>query len=832
MKFLEKIICLGIFIGSNAQEDNGMQTMSLEQIKNSKPSGLQAKLLSQLNKKKIGLVEKITTEKGKLVIPYSKYILANGLTVIISEDHSDPIVNVNVTYHVGSARETLGRSGFAHFFEHMMFQGSENVADEEHFKIIESAGGRMNGTTNKDRTNYFETVPSNYLETVLWLEADRMGFLLDAVTQEKFEIQRATVKNERGQNYDNKPYGMIWEKSAQTLYPYNHSYSWLTIGYIEDLNRVDVEDLKRFFLRWYAPNNATLVITGDVNTEEAYKMVEQYFSAIPMGPIVTNAPKQMIALEQNFYVSLEDKITMPQLDVVFSGVHAHHPDEAPLDVLLNFIGGDNQSALYQKFVKSKKAVFANAESPCYELAGELDFSIRIKNSTSLKPVYEELMTIINNFDPNTISAQAIQKYINNHEASVLKSLGSVDAKGFKLADYSTFEGNTNFIDQDLQRYKNITQEDLIRVYNQYLKNKKHIVLSTYPLGKKELIVKEDNFIPQLNQNAVESEEYKNLANRKVIDDNITRIKPKVKALKKIDLPIIKTITLSNGIPVNAIYSSETPEINILITLPLGHLNEKTNQSGIGQLLCSWLNESTKNYSSEALTESLALLGSSIVFGIDNENITISINTLDGKLEETIKLLEDKIFNPKFQSLEFDFVKSNLINSLQQQLNNPQYVVRGVFKQKMFESNSPYSLSSSGSIETITNLKESEVKNYYDQFITQLSKSKIFIAGNLQGSKLEKTFQFLENKVKANTTTTPKLQVNTKMKKLNQSIIYFVDKPKAPQSQIYLGASRNFKFDVIGAYFKADVSNYNLGGNFNSRINYTLREEKGDRKSVV
>src|SRR6476620_11302741 len=217
------------------------------------------------------LVEKVTATPGELVIPYEKWRLPNGLTVIVHEDHSDPIVHVDVTYHVGSARETPGKSGFAHFFEHMMFQGSDHVADEEQFKIVSEAGGTLNGSTNRDRTNYYETVPSNQLEKALWLEADRMGFLLDAVTQKKFEIQRSTVKNERGQNYDNRPYGLQSEVVSKNLYPYGHPYSWLTIGYLEDLNRSNVDDLKNFFLRWYSPNNATLTIGGDVNTVDVMR---------------------------------------------------------------------------------------------------------------------------------------------------------------------------------------------------------------------------------------------------------------------------------------------------------------------------------------------------------------------------------------------------------------------------------------------------------------------------------------------------------------------------------------------------------------------------------
>ena len=232
------------------------------------------------------LVEKVTRQGDEIVIPYEKYILPNGLTLIIHEDHSDPVAHVDVTYHVGSAREEIGKSGFAHFFEHMMFQGSDNVADEQHFKIVTEAGGTLNGTTNTDRTNYFETAPSNQLEKMLWLEADRMGFLLDAVTQKKFENQRETVKNERGERVDNVPYGLLFEEISKNLYPYGHPYSWLTIGYVEDLNRVNVNDLKNFFLRWYGPNNATVTVGGDVTSEQVIKLVEKYFGAIPAGPKV------------------------------------------------------------------------------------------------------------------------------------------------------------------------------------------------------------------------------------------------------------------------------------------------------------------------------------------------------------------------------------------------------------------------------------------------------------------------------------------------------------------------------------------------------------------
>ena len=273
------------------------------------------------------LVEKVIKKENELVIPYQKYVLPNGLTLVIHEDNSDPVVHVDVTYHVGSAREEIGKSGFAHFFEHMMFQGSDNVGDEQHFKIVTEVGGTLNGTTNRDRTNYFQTVPNNQLEKMLWLEADRMGFLLDAVTQKKFEVQRSTVKNERGQNYDNRPYGLAQENVAKNMYPYGHPYSWLTIGYVEDLDRVNSNDLKNFFLRWYGPNNATLTIGGDVKPKDAVKLVEKYFGSIPRGPEVKNMPPMVPSLSRHRFVSYTDNYArVPLLIKSFPTIPNFHPD--------------------------------------------------------------------------------------------------------------------------------------------------------------------------------------------------------------------------------------------------------------------------------------------------------------------------------------------------------------------------------------------------------------------------------------------------------------------------------------------------------------------------
>jgi zinc protease len=440
------------------------------------------------------LVEKVSKKGNELVITYEKYVLPNGLTLIIHEDHSDPVVHVDVTYHVGSAREEIGKSGFAHFFEHMMFQGSDNVADEQHFKIVSDAGGTLNGTTNRDRTNYFETVPSNQLEKMLWLEADRMGFLLDAVTQKKFEIQRSTVKNERGQNYDNRPYGLAAEAGAKNLYPYGHPYSWLTIGYVEDLNRVNVNDLKNFFLRWYGPNNATVTIGGDVKPAEVVKLVEKYFGVIPAGPEVKPVVVPPAVLEKDRYVSYTDNYArLPLLTIAYPTVPNYHKDMAALACLAQVLGQGRNSTLFQELVKTQKALQASAFSQLSELAGEFSFRITPSPGKSLADMDSLYRAALKTFAATGVTDDDIAKFKGGIESQLINGLQSVSGKVSQLASFQTFTGNPNKIAELIKMYQAVTKEDVMRVFNEYINNKHAVYLSVLPKGQEKLIAAADNY---------------------------------------------------------------------------------------------------------------------------------------------------------------------------------------------------------------------------------------------------------------------------------------------------------------------------------------------------
>ncbi|HEV2832681.1 MAG TPA: insulinase family protein, partial [Hanamia sp.] len=547
------------------------------------------------------LIQKVVKKGNEIVIPFEKYVLPNGLTVIVAEDHSDPVVHVDVTYHVGSAREEIGKSGFAHFFEHMMFQGSDHVADKEHFKIITESGGTLNGSTNTDRTNYYETVPSNQWEKMLWLESDRMGFLLDAVTQFKFEIQRSTVKNERGQNYDNRPYGLAREVTAKALYPYGHPYSWLTIGYIEDLNRVNVNDLKNFFLRWYGPNNATLTIGGDVNTKEVIEKVEKYFGSIPRGPEVKPVQLPPVSLTKKTYTSYIDNYAkLPLLQITYPTVPDYHADMAPLACLAQVLGQGRTSFLYQNLIKPQKALQASAFSSLDELAGTFNITVIPLPGSNLADMEKLVNESLKDFEKKGVTDDDIEKFKNGFESRTINRLASVAGKASQLAAFETFTGNPDMIGKLLDMHNKVTKADVVRVYNKYIKDKPSVVLSVLPKGKEDLIAAADNFTEDTSHYVRPDYGYDGLKYNKPKDNFDRKVMPPSGPNPVVKVPDFWKKTLNNNIKVIGVENNEIPVVTLNIYLKGGTILEQNNLSkaGLASLFSSMMNEDTKDRSSE------------------------------------------------------------------------------------------------------------------------------------------------------------------------------------------------------------------------------------------
>ncbi len=769
------------------------------------------------------LIEEVQPGKGtELVIPYKKYKLPNGLTVILHEDHSDPIVHVEVMYHVGSARELVGRSGFAHFFEHMMFQGSEHVKDEEHFKIVTESGGRLNGNTTLDRTTYFETLPSNQLETALWLEADRMGWFLDSATQKKFEIQRATVKNERGQNYDNRPYGLAGEKIAEALYPFGHPYSWLTIGYISDLDAATLDDLKKFFLRWYNPNNATLAVAGDIDITKTLAMIEKYFGVIPAGPEVTNAPANVPVLDANRFISYEDNVRFPMVRVTFPTVPARHVDEAALDVLADIIGGGTSSILYQNMVKTEKALSAQAFSPTSELSGEFTISIRSFPTTGLADMYAMIQQAMLDFETRGVNDNDIKKFVATNEAGEISSLQSVSSKAGKLVYYQTFTGNPNYLQQDLERYRKVTKEDVIRVYNKYIKNKFAVILSIVPKGKTDLIAAPNNFtkptIPVGFKNDLS--EYERLTYNKAKYPFAADYRPTAGVATPVSVPTYWTQDFDNGMKMIGTDYKELPMVALTFSIKAGHMMDPMDKSGLASITASLMNQGTQTYTPENLSDQLDLLGSSISVSAGREEITVQVISLKDNFDKTLELLKEILLKPRFDQADFDRIKKQTLEGIGNQKTQATTIADNVLNNLLYGSSDILGSPTIGTESSVNAITLDDIKSHYAKYFVPNITNVVFV-GNVSKKDVLKKLEFLKTWQQKEVV----LPSFKKIKEQTKTTIYFVDKKDAAQSEIRV-VSSGLAYDATGQFYRAQIMNYALGGAFNCRLNLNLREGKG------
>ncbi|GIW22065.1 MAG: peptidase M16 [Candidatus Sericytochromatia bacterium] len=762
--------------------------------------------------------------KSKLEINNYFYTLDNGLKVVLHQDKSDPVVALSIMYHVGSAREKKGKTGFAHLFEHMLFQRSENVGEDQFFKIVQSLGGNLNGFTWNDGTMYFEVVPKNALETILWLESDRMGFFINSVTKSSFENQKNVVQNEKRQRYDNSPYGHQYYVLDKLIYPENHPYNWQTIGEMKDLKNATLEDVKDFYENFYGPNNAVLVLSGDFDIEEAKKLINKYFGEIKPKKQVKPLEVSNITLNENKIFYYEDNFAkLPKLLIAYPSVESYSKDYYALNYLVDLLNS-KFSVIYKSLVEDKKIISSfSIYQDAGEIAGKIVFNFNGFENTNLDDVKNSFFESLKNFEKNGINEKEILSLKAKKELEFYQNMETVLNKSLNIAYYVSYKNDPNYYKKEIENILSVTKEDILNVYNKYIKNKNSAILSIVPKGKKDLVVKnsklfeikEEN-IQEANNNEKFIKEEKIIKTKSSFDRSI---QPKILYEPYLSLPEITSFYLQNRLRIIHSEKNELPLVNFSLTINGGLLKDEDNKEGTAYLLAKLLNEGTAFKSAEEFEQALNELGASIYVTSNKEEIIINVQTLSRNFNKTISLLQELLLNPRWDNKKLELIKYQTINDLNKMEANPNDIANNILN-KVFFGKTKLSFIPQGTKETLENISLDDLKKYYDRVFSP-SNSFLAIVGNITKNEL------ITSLVNIETLWQPKFLTNNKVyieNKLIKNTLYFYNLPNSKQSVIYAGypsESMNY-YD----YYKNYIMNYKLGGAFTSNINLVLREEKG------
>ncbi|WP_024770375.1 M16 family metallopeptidase [Aquimarina macrocephali] len=767
-----------------------------------------------------------TEEVGKLSIDFEKYELENGLQVVLHQDKSDPIVSVAIQYGVGSNREKPGRTGFAHLFEHMLFQESENVPQDQFFKKIQDVGGTLNGGTWQDGTIYYEVVPKNAMETVLWLESDRMGFLINTVTKSAFKNQQEVVQNEKRQRVDNNPYGHTNWVIDKNIYPEGHPYNWQVIGELVDLQSATVEDVKEFYDKYYGPNNATIVLAGDFETEQAKAMIEKYFGEIKKRQPVEKLKVQNVTLSETKRFSHEDNFaTTAQLNMVWPTVEQYTKDAYALDFLGQLLSDGKKAPLYKVLVKEKELTSdTNAWNRSMEIAGKFRVNITANDGKSLVDIEAGVFEAFKKFEEEGITETDIERIKAGLETQFYNGISSVLGKSFQLAQYNVFAGDPGFITEDIENIKKVTKEDVIRVYNTYIKDKPYVITSFVPKGKLDLAANNSEKAAVVEEVIKENVEEAVAETKEEIQKTPSAfdrsVAPKEGESPKLNIPKSWSTSLSNGMKVYGLEQNELPLVNFSLIISGGHLLDSFDKVGVANLMTDIMMEGTVTKTPEQLEEEIELLGASIRMYTTREAIIIRGNTLVRNLDKTMDLIGEILLEPRWDEEEFGRIKTKTINGIKRSAADPNTVARNVYNKLLYGEKHMFAYPTSGTVASVEAITIDDLKQFYTNNFSP-SVSKFQIVGDLNQDKALAALKNLESKWASKEVTIPEYEVvNTR----DKSSLYFVDIPNAKQSVINIGYLSMARTDED--YFPATVMNYKLGGSFSGNVNLILREEKG------
>jgi zinc protease len=742
-------------------------------------------------------------------IPFKEYKLKNGLTVVLHQDKSTPIVGVNLWYHVGSKNEAPGRTGFAHLFEHMMFQGSKNYVDG--WRAVDDLGGNVNGTTDQDRTFYYEVVPSNTLERTLYMEADRMGNLLDAMTQEKLDNQRDVVKNERRFRVDNVPYGNMGERIGEIMYPENHPYHHSVIGSMADLSAASLDDVKAFFRQYYAPNNAVLVLSGDFEEKQAKGWIEKYFGPLAKAPDINrpNTPEPKFSAEIRKSYD-EPGIPFSRITLVWHGVPQYAPDEAPLDMLSSILSTGRGSRLQSNLVYGKEMVQqVFASDGTSEIGGLFQISATARPGKSLDDIEKEINAEIEKIKKEPPTAEEMTRALNIREANAIYGLQTVFGKGAQMAAYTGFLNKPDYFQADIDRYRKVTPADVQRVANQYL-TANRLVMSYIPSKAapsggnpdankptstnskkkdKDLIAKQDAMLPPIGPDP------------------------------KFALPKIEKTKLANGLNLWVVRKNDLPIVSMNLVINAGGTLESADKSGVASMTANMLNQGTKTRSALDIANGLQSIGASVFPNASWDASAVSMQTITKNLDQALDLYADVVTNPSFPTNELELLRRRTLFGFQQRRSSPT-AVAGVVYDKVLYGDQAYGRQLTGDEKTVKAMTRDDLVNFYNSYYRP-NNATLIVVGDVETNsikaKLEKAFAGWKS------ADVPAMKIDA-MTMAAKPAIYLVDKPGAAQSSVSIGQvgiERNNP-----DFYAVQVMNSILGGGGTARLFMNLREDKG------
>ncbi len=731
----------------------------------------------------------------KIDIPYQKYVLPNGLTLLVHEDHKAPIAAVNVWYHVGSKNEKIGKSGFAHLFEHLMFNGSENYNDD-YFQALERIGATdLNGTTNTDRTNYFQNVPVAALDQVLFLESDRMGHLLGAIDQELLDEQRGVVQNEKRQG-ENQPYGKQWGFLTKAMYPKGHPYSWTVIGEMEDLNAASLDDVHAWFKAYYGAANAVVAVAGDINPDEVYKKVLNYFGDIPSGPTIERQEVNIPTHSGDTYQVYQDRVPETRILFAWNTPQFGSQEDIYFDLISSVLTNGKNSRLYKKLVyEDQVASSVVSFQASSEIASEFITWANVKPGIDKERVETMLQEEINkliNEGPTEAELKRVKASYFSRFIKGLERIGGFGGVSDILASNQTYFEDASYYKKVLKYVEEATIQDIQNTAKKWLTRGKHTLIC--------------NPFPAYS----------------VVKSTVDRSKlPDLGTPKTSKFPNLEREQLANGLQIVLAKREGVSTVVMQLMVDAGYKTDYKSTPGLADLAMNLLDEGTKNLSSLEINEQLQLLGASINTFSNQDKSMVYMNTLKPSLDGSIALFADVILNPAFPEKEFERLKTEQINAIKGEKSQPFPMALRVMNKFLYGENHPYGTpyTGTGYEHTVQKITKKDVQKFYDTWMKP-NNATLVVTGDISMKELKTKLQKALGKWKKG--TVPQITF-TAPKTATKNTLYLINRPESLQSIIIAGHLTKKYGDVSEIALEQMISI--LGGDFTSRINMNLREDK-------